>query len=307
MRSKKLKLRSTASERAQFLRAPVAQHLAQVRGRTPCASATVETIRGDEVVLQFENAFRTERAIVGLGPQMGARLGVDELHRDADLASRLAKGPVDHVARAQLMADGAHVGRLARVAKRGAARDHPRREAQHAHHDALGQPVGQRREVRAATCELERQHRDPEALVPRGRLPNRRAVTGREAGGERARRRGPDAQQGAQRLAQLTRRREPVGGTLRQTPPDHHLPHPGRQVAPQLGERRAARRAGLPRPARPTRRPETAAGHSPSCTTARRARRGRCGDPPQRPATCSGDMYAGAPITTPAWGPAPPT
>ena len=154
---------------AQLLGAPVAQRLAQRMRQDAMRIRDGRDDSRDELVLQLENAIQAERAIVGLGPEMSARLGVDELHRDADLASRLAKSPVDHVARAQLVADGAHVGRLARVAKRGAARDHPQvREAQHGHHDALGQPLGQGGEVRAAAAVLEGQHCDPEALVGAG-------------------------------------------------------------------------------------------------------------------------------------------
>ena len=78
----------------------------------------------DQVVLQLENRFGAERAIVSLGPQMRSGIGVDQLHRDAHFGSGLAQAALHHVARAELFAGGAHVDQFLGVARAGTARDH---------------------------------------------------------------------------------------------------------------------------------------------------------------------------------------
>ena len=123
----------------------------------------------NQLVLELEDGLRAEGALVGLGPEMGAGHRVHELHREAQLRSRLPQAAFHHVARAELLAGGAHVDRLVRVARRRAARDHAQvREARQAGHDVFGQSLGQGREVGVGAAVLERQHRDPEALVGAG-------------------------------------------------------------------------------------------------------------------------------------------
>ena len=59
----------------------------------------------DDFVLQIENRFRREGAIIGLGPEMGAGAGIDELYSNAQPGPRLAKqAALYHVARPQFLA-----------------------------------------------------------------------------------------------------------------------------------------------------------------------------------------------------------
>ena len=63
----------------------------------------------NQLVLQLENRFRAESALVVLGPEMSAGHRIHELHRDAQPRSRLAEAALHHIARAQLFADGSHI------------------------------------------------------------------------------------------------------------------------------------------------------------------------------------------------------
>ena len=61
---------------------------------------------------------------------MVAVLGIDKLRVDPDPVAGLANAAFDHVARAQLFADLAHVGRSALVGECGVACDHGERPPQ---------------------------------------------------------------------------------------------------------------------------------------------------------------------------------
>ena len=155
--------------RGQRLRVPIAERLAHGARQDAVHVGDSRDDPRNKVVLQLEDSLRRERPGVGLGPQVGAADGVDQLRGDAQRASRLAQASLHHVAGADLMADGPHVERATREAGGRAARDHPQvREPRQARHDLLGQPLGQGGEVRAAAAVLERQHRDPEGLVGAG-------------------------------------------------------------------------------------------------------------------------------------------
>src|SRR5208337_5056013 len=111
--------------RAQLAGIPAADSFTHgVRKNTVCVGDSGDDSR-DDVILELENRFRAKGTIGGLGPEMGAGTRVDELHRDAQLASCLAKAALHHVARAEFLAGGTYVDRLTGVAQRGAARDDP--------------------------------------------------------------------------------------------------------------------------------------------------------------------------------------
>ena len=75
---------------------------------------------GSEIVLQREDVLRLEGAIVGLGPQMGGGVRVDQLGRHTERGARLTEGSFDHVAGAEPGTDGADVSCLAGEWQRGA-------------------------------------------------------------------------------------------------------------------------------------------------------------------------------------------
>ncbi len=76
-----------------------------------------------EVVLDGEDAIGLEGPGVGLRPEVGARVRVDQLHRDAQLPAGVPEAALHHVPRADLLADGARVSRRLGVPQRGSARD----------------------------------------------------------------------------------------------------------------------------------------------------------------------------------------
>ena len=65
-----------------------------------------------------------ELAVVILGPEMHAVVGLDELRRDAHAVARLAHRAFDQMGRAQRLADGAHILVLALELEGRGARDH---------------------------------------------------------------------------------------------------------------------------------------------------------------------------------------
>ena len=97
---------------------------------------------------------------------MSTRDCVDELHRDAQLRSRLPQAALHDIARTEFLADGPDVPRFARIFRGRAPGNHSQvREARQASHDFLGQPLCQSRKICVGAAVLERQHGDPEALV----------------------------------------------------------------------------------------------------------------------------------------------
>ena len=107
---------------------------------------------------------------------------VHQLHREAQPGPCLPQAPFHHVARAEFFAGRAHVHCLVRIVRGRASRDHPQiGKARQAGHDLLGQPFGQRRDLRVRAAVLERQHGDPEAVLARAAIRNRLAATARVA------------------------------------------------------------------------------------------------------------------------------
>ena len=82
--------------------------------------------RADDVlgdpILKLEDV--VERALIALGPEMAARLRVDELSGDAHAVRRLADAAFEHIAHAQVAADLLHIARPALVGEARIARDH---------------------------------------------------------------------------------------------------------------------------------------------------------------------------------------
>ena len=64
---------------------------------------------GNEFVLEFEDGFGIESAIVGFGPEVSAGGSVDELHGETQPGSCLAQAALHYVARAEFFAGGADV------------------------------------------------------------------------------------------------------------------------------------------------------------------------------------------------------
>ena len=64
-----------------------------LRGEDPYQSAIVETIRGNEVVLQLEDRLGLEGTMVGLRPEMRTGLRIGELHHDTELCAGCRRLP----------------------------------------------------------------------------------------------------------------------------------------------------------------------------------------------------------------------
>ena len=118
---------------------------------------------GGDVVLHRENARRLEVPVVGLGPELRAGLGVDELGAQANGRPSPADASIQHVTRAELGAQGPFVSGLSLQAGRRGARDDrqvpkPRKPGR----DLLGEAVRERLHLRV-TRALEGKHGDPES------------------------------------------------------------------------------------------------------------------------------------------------
>ncbi len=118
---------------------------------------------GGDVVLHREDARRLEVPVVGLGPELRSRLGVDELGAQANGRTSPADASFQHVTRAELGAEGPFVSRLSLQAGRRGARDDrqipkPRKPGR----DLLGEAIRERLHLRV-TRALEGKHGDPES------------------------------------------------------------------------------------------------------------------------------------------------
>ena len=83
-------------------------------------------------------------AVVALRPELMSLRGVDELRRDAQARARLAYAAVEHEARAELLADAAHVQVAALECQRRRTRHHPKTgELGERVADLVGQPVAE--------------------------------------------------------------------------------------------------------------------------------------------------------------------
>ena len=94
---------------------------------------------GRDVVLNRKNARRLEVLVVRFGPELRARLGVDELRADSNGGSSLADASFQHVARVELGARGALVSSVSlQAVRRGARNDRQVPKPRKARHDLLG-------------------------------------------------------------------------------------------------------------------------------------------------------------------------
>ena len=122
----------------------------------------------DQLVLHVEELLL--RPVVALGPHRALRARVDELGRDAHLVARASHAPLEHVAHAQLLADGDDVHRLALVAKRGIAGDHAQlREVRQIGDQVLREPIAEVLLLLVVAQVREGQHRDAGPGVRGGR------------------------------------------------------------------------------------------------------------------------------------------
>ena len=87
------------------------------RGTKPLLGVEMRLDRRDDalgdVVLHGEQVF--QHAVVAVGPDVLAGLGLDQLAGDAQAPVGHAHAALEHVAHAEIARDGAHVGRLVLV------------------------------------------------------------------------------------------------------------------------------------------------------------------------------------------------
>lgn len=121
---------------------------------------------GPDLVLELEHLIGAERAIVGLRPEVSSRAGVGELSRDAQSRSRPPEASLEHEARTQIPAHGAHVEGLALVLEGGAPGYHTQvGKAGHPGDDLLGKTLGESLQVGIGPAVVEGKNGDPESLV----------------------------------------------------------------------------------------------------------------------------------------------
>src|SRR5947208_11034221 len=78
---------------------------------------------GGNVVLCSKNTGCLEVPIIGLGPELRSRLGVDKLSRHANAGASLADPSFQHVTRTEFGTEGALVSSLSLQSRRRRARD----------------------------------------------------------------------------------------------------------------------------------------------------------------------------------------
>src|SRR5437667_8697341 len=78
---------------------------------------------GGDVVLCCKNTRCLEVPIIGLGPELRSRLGVDKLSRHANAGASLADASFQHVTRTEFGSEGALVSSLSLQSRRRRARD----------------------------------------------------------------------------------------------------------------------------------------------------------------------------------------
>ena len=94
---------------------------------------------GRDVILRRKNTRCLEVAIIGLGPELLARLGIDKLGAHADTGTSLADASFQHVARAELGPQRPLVFSVSlKPSRRGARDDRQIPKPRKASHDLLG-------------------------------------------------------------------------------------------------------------------------------------------------------------------------
>ena len=120
---------------------------------------------GGDVVLRRKNSRCLEVAIIGLGPKLRSRLGVDELGAHANAGTSFADASLQHVTRAEFGTQSSLVSSLSLQSRCRCARDDrqiakPRKPGR----DFLAEAVGERLHLRVAST-LERKHGDPQLFA----------------------------------------------------------------------------------------------------------------------------------------------
>ena len=136
-----------------------------------------------QVVLQLEEARTLESAVVGLGPDVGAGLDLDELHGEAQLGTRTAQPAAQEVPHTAPADRGTRS--IARVEPR-TIDDREIRKASETVRDVLGEPFGERRERRIGCGRAKRHDRDRTVQTgsERGRSRRRSIGSGRVRRGD---------------------------------------------------------------------------------------------------------------------------
>ena len=78
---------------------------------------------GGDVVLRIKNRRRLQIPIIGLGPKLGARLGINELSGHANAGTSFADASFQHVTRAEFGTQGPLVSSLSLQSRGRRARD----------------------------------------------------------------------------------------------------------------------------------------------------------------------------------------
>ena len=184
-----------------------------------------------DLVLECEDV--PQLAVVGLGPDVVTRGGVDELGADPHPVPRPAHAPLHHVADAQLPAHLLHVHRLALVGEARVPGDHrelaPAREPRD---QILGDPVGEVLLLGIAAQVVEGQHGDGgcTAEAGDGQLPS--SARGASAGAGRPRSRLQSSRPPTDQQQENAHRQQGPGGQAWARPgepPLRHPPAPGRR------------------------------------------------------------------------------
>ena len=208
-----------------------------VCGRIPCASATVETIRGTR------SSCNAKTSRHGKGGRMSRPRDARRNWRRRVAPRRAGPSPPGgrflprHSAR-PIPGQPRARHRLAGVPSAGAAGDDPEiREARQAGHDLFGQPLGQRRDVGVGAAVLERQHGDPEAFVRTRARRARSTRTGSTCGRWSSTRRRHLSREVAAFIGDITRGLDALTRILLQAA-SNQAREVGRQIAAQVGDER---------------------------------------------------------------------
>ena len=120
---------------------------------------------GSDVVLRRKNSRGLEVPIIGLGPELRSRLGVDELSAHPNAGASLADASLQHITRAEFRTQSSLVSGLSLHSLGRCARDDrqvpkPRKPGG----NVLAETIGERFHL-GVTSTPERKHRDPQLFV----------------------------------------------------------------------------------------------------------------------------------------------
>src|SRR5438034_2603844 len=120
---------------------------------------------GGNVVLCSKNTGCLEVPIIGLGPELRSRLGVDKLSRHANAGASLADPSFQHVTRTEFGTEGALISSLSLQSRRRRARDDRQiPKTRKPGRNVLTETVSKRLHLRV-TRALERKHGDPQLFA----------------------------------------------------------------------------------------------------------------------------------------------